>query len=85
MSNQFFAAITCGEARDIPGAMLADSAYQVIGHADVKNGAMFVGHDIDPEIVPARHGAIFSVFMRVGETYSLSVMSSVSRDISSLF
>ena len=43
---------------------------------------MFVGHDIDPEIVVARHGAIFCVFMRVGEKYSLSVMSSVSRDIS---
>jgi hypothetical protein len=42
-----------------PSPMLADSAYQVIGHASIKHGAMLVAHNVDPEIVVPRHSAIF--------------------------
>ena len=68
--NQFFATITGSKARDLPSAMLADSAYQVIGHASIKNGAIFVGHNVDPEIVVSRHSASLSIIRRARETFS---------------
>ena len=70
--NQFFAAITGSEAWDFPSPMLADSAYQIVGHTNVKNGAMFIAHDVDPEIVIACRRAIFTIRRKAGETYILS-------------
>ena len=37
------------------GPMLADPAYQVVGHTNVKHTAMFVGHNVNPEIVVSCH------------------------------
>ena len=33
----------------------ADSADQIIGHANVEHGVVIISHDIDPEIVGSHH------------------------------
>jgi hypothetical protein len=71
--NQFIAAVIASKPRDFPSAMLADSTRQVIGHADVEHGMMFVRHDVDPAVVVPRHEEIFSVMSSAVETSLISL------------
>ena len=68
VANQLFAAVTGSKSRNFPDAMFADSTFQVIGHADVEHCMMFVGHDVDPEVVVPRHRTNFSVMSSAVET-----------------
>jgi hypothetical protein len=68
IADQFFAAITSCESGNLSDRILVDSAYQVTSYADVKPSAMFVGHDVNPEIVVSRHSEIFRLGAKTDET-----------------
>ena len=43
------------KSRNFSGRVFADSADQIIGHANVEHGVVIISHDIDPEIVGSHH------------------------------
>jgi hypothetical protein len=43
------------ESWNFSRAVLADSAGQIIGHANVEHGVVIISHNIDPEIVVSHH------------------------------
>ena len=56
IEHEPLAAVTRGESRDQPFAMLVDAAAEVRGDGGIDRAVAFVGHDIDAR--RARHGEI---------------------------
>ena len=53
--DELVASIIRRESGNLAGLMFAHSAREIICHSDVEHGIQLIGHDINPEIVLARH------------------------------
>jgi hypothetical protein len=53
--NQFPTAVISGEAWNLSGTMLGDSAREITGHAKVEQAVMLICDDVDSEVIVLCH------------------------------
>ncbi len=53
--DQFSPAVISCKPRNFASTMVADSARQIIGHANVEHAIMLIRDDVDPEVIVPHH------------------------------
>jgi len=55
VADQLSAPVIRGKPWNLPSAMLADSARQIVGHSNVEHAIKLICDDVDVEVIIPRH------------------------------